>query len=99
MKNNKKWLIPVIVIALLVVIIIMVTKKSEKQAVVRRPTFSTVSPNGGSSTVLVKNKTLILMGISGAIHWGMPRRFPQWLITFSWGATSVAGQVLLRLSR
>lgn len=34
MKNNKKWLIPVIIIALLAVIIIMVTKKSEKQAVV-----------------------------------------------------------------
>jgi len=41
MKNNKKWLIPVIVIALLVVIIVLVIQKPEEQVVVA-PTTPTI---------------------------------------------------------
>ena len=43
MKNNKKWLIPVIVIALLVVIIVLVIQKPEEQVVVA-PTTTTAEP-------------------------------------------------------
>ncbi|MBP8994765.1 MAG: hypothetical protein KBG30_13290 [Bacteroidales bacterium] len=49
MKNDKKWLIPVIIIVLLVVIIVLVIQKPEEQVVVA-PTTITTEPTQQSPT-------------------------------------------------